>query len=120
MRVTDRVTVWGAAGYGAGTLTLTPDGKSTYEADMDLAMAAAGLRGVVVEAPPEGGPELAVKTDAMAVRTSSEATEDSAGGKLAAADRRRDASPARAGGDVAGSGDRHGHACAASRARGAP
>ena len=83
--VTDRVTVWGAAGYGAGTLTLTPDGKSTYEADMDLAMAAAGLRGVVVEAPPEGGPELAVKTDAMAVRTSSEATEDSAGGNLAAA-----------------------------------
>ena len=84
--VTDRVTVWGAAGYGVGTLTLTPDGKPTYEADMDLAMAAAGLRGVVVEAPAEGGPELAVKTDAMAVRTSSEATEDSAGGKLAAAE----------------------------------
>ena len=83
--LTDRVTLWGAAGYGAGTLTLTPDGKSTYETDMDLAMAAAGLRGVVVEAPPEGGPELAVKTDAMAVRTSSEATEDSAGGNLAAA-----------------------------------
>ncbi len=83
--VTDRVTVWGAAGYGVGTLTLTPDGQLTYEADMDLAMAAAGLRGTVVEAPPEGGPELAVKTDAMAVRTSSEATEDSAGGKLAAA-----------------------------------
>ena len=84
--VTDRVTVWGAAGYGVGTLTLTPeDGESTYEADMDLAMAAAGLRGVVVEAPPEGGPELAVKTDAMGVRTSSEATGGSAGGNLAAA-----------------------------------
>ena len=84
--LSDRVTVWGAAGYGVGTLVLTPDGKSTYEADMDLAMAAAGLRGVVVEAPDEGGPELAVKTDAMAVRTSSEATEDSAGSKLAAAE----------------------------------
>ena len=85
--VTDRVTVWGAAGYGVGTLTLTPeDGESTYEADMDLAMAAAGLRGVVVEAPAEGGPELAVKTDAMGVRTSSEATGGSAGGKLAAAE----------------------------------
>ena len=84
--VTDRVTVWGAAGYGVGTLTLTPeDGESTYEADMDLAMAAAGLRGGVVEAPAEGGPELAVKTDAMGVRTSSEATGGSAGGKLAAA-----------------------------------
>ena len=44
--VTDRVTVWGAAGYGVGTLTLTPeDGESTYEADMDLAMAAAGCAG---------------------------------------------------------------------------
>ena len=32
----------------------------------------------------------------------------------------RDASPARAGGDVAGPGDRHGHAGAASRDRGAP
>ena len=85
--VTDRVTVWGAAGYGVGTLTLTPeDDESTYEANMDLAMAAAGLRGVVVEAPAEGGPELAVKTDAMGVRTSSEATGGSAGGNLAAAE----------------------------------
>ena len=85
--LTDRVTVWGAAGYGAGTLTLTPeDDESTYEADMDLVMAAAGLRGVVVEAPADGGPELAVKTDALAVRTSSEATGGSAGGNLAAAE----------------------------------
>ena len=84
--VTDRVTVWGAAGYGAGTLTLTPEDREALKTDMDLAMAAAGLRGTVVEAPPEGGPELAVKTDAMAVRTSSEAVEDSAGGNLAAAE----------------------------------
>ena len=85
--LTDRVTVWGAAGYGAGTLTLTPEGdESTYEADMDLVMAAAGLRGVVVEAPADGGPELAVKTDALAVQTSSEATGGSAGGNLAAAE----------------------------------
>ena len=83
--VTDRVTVWGAAGYGVGTLTLTPEGGGALETDMDLMMAAAGLRGVVVEAPPEGGPELAVKTDAMGVRTSSEATGGSAGGNLAAA-----------------------------------
>ena len=83
--VTDRVTVWGAAGYGVGTLTLTPEGGEALKTDMDLAMAAAGLRGVVVEAPPEGGPELAVKTDAMGVRTSSEATGGSAGGNLAAA-----------------------------------
>ena len=119
--VTDRVTVWGTAGYGAGTLTLTPEDRgSTYEADMDLAMAAAGLRGVVVEAPDEGGPELAVKTDALAVRTSSEATGGQRGRQPRGGGGGRDASPARAGGDVGGSGDRHGHAGAASRDRGAP
>ena len=84
--VTDRVTVWGSAGYGAGTLTLTPEDGETYETDMDLMMAAAGLRGTVVEAPPEGGPELAVKTDAMGVQTSSEATGGGTGGNLAAAE----------------------------------
>ena len=84
--VTDRVTVWGSAGYGAGTLTLTPEDGETLETDMDLMMAAAGLRGTVVEAPPEGGPELAVKTDALAVRTSSEATGGGVGGNLAAAE----------------------------------
>ena len=82
--MSDRVTVWGAAGYGSGKLTLTPENDERYETDMDLAMAAAGLRGVVVEAPAEGGPELAVKTDALAVRTSSDATQG-AGGNLAAA-----------------------------------
>ena len=50
-----RVSVWGMAGYGAGTLTLTPDGQDAIETDIDLTMAAAGLRGVVVEAPAEGG-----------------------------------------------------------------
>ena len=83
---TDRVTVWGAAGYGAGTLVLTPENGAPLETDMYLMMAAAGLRGTMVEAPPEGGPELAVKTDAMVVQTSSAATGGGAGGNLAAAD----------------------------------
>ena len=85
LMVADQVTIWGTAGYGAGRLTMTPEDDQTYEADMDLTMAAAGLRGTVVEAPPEGGPELAVKTHAMAVRTSSKAVIGSAGGRLAAA-----------------------------------
>ena len=118
--VTDRVTVWGAAGYGVGTLTLTPEGGEALKTDMDLMMAAAGLRGVAVEAPAEGGPELAVKTDAMGVRTSSEATVGQRGRQARGGGSGRDASPARAGGDVAGPGDRHGHARAAPRDRGAP
>ena len=73
--VSERLTVWGVAGYGEGTLTLTPEGQRPLEADMALAMAAVGGRGVAVEAPTEGGVELAVKSDAMAVRTSSEKVE---------------------------------------------
>ena len=78
--VSDRVTLWGAAGYGEGTLTLTPKSPETgeddrpIEAGMDLAMGAVGVRGVVVEAGTQGGMELAVKSDALAVRTSSEKT----------------------------------------------
>ena len=72
---TERVTLWGVAGYGAGDLVLTPEGRSAMRADMDLMMGAVGLRGVAVEAPAEGGVELAVKPDAMAVRTSSERTQ---------------------------------------------
>ena len=84
-RVNERTALWGVAGYGAGELVLTPDDGEPLETGMDLMMAAAGLRGTVVEAPPEGGPGLAVKTDALAVRTSSEAVGDGAGGNLAAA-----------------------------------
>ena len=82
--MTDRVSVWGTAGYGSGKLTLTPQGQEPLETDMDLALAVAGLRGVVVAAPAEGGPELAVKTDALAVRTSADAVTGAAGGNLAA------------------------------------
>ena len=78
-RVTNRVTLWGVAGYGAGTLTLTPqdaDGKAVapLRTDMELMMASLGVRGVAIEAPSDGGFELAGTSDAMVVRTSSEKT----------------------------------------------
>ncbi len=68
--LSERLSVWGVAGYGEGTLTLTPEGQAPIRTDLDLLMAAAGLRGVLVQAPETGGFELAVKTDAMGVRTS--------------------------------------------------
>ena len=71
----ERVTLWGVAGYGTGDLVLTPKGQSAMRTDMDLAMGAVGLRGVAVEAPAAGGVELTVKTDALAVRTTSGKTE---------------------------------------------
>ena len=67
--LSERFSVWGVAGYGEGTLTLTPEGGAPIRTDLDLLMAAAGLRGVLVEAPEAGGFELAVKTDALGVRT---------------------------------------------------
>ena len=81
----ERVTVWGVAGYGEGTLALEPEGGARIETDMELAMAAAGLRGVLVEAPAEGGLELAVKTDGLFVRSASEAAQGRDGGMLEAA-----------------------------------
>ena len=71
----ERVTVWGVAGYGAGSLTLTQEDDAAIETDMDLMMAAVGLRGVAVKAPESGGPELAIKSDAMVVRTTSDAVQ---------------------------------------------
>ena len=67
--MSERVSVWGMAGHGKGTLTLTPEGQAPMRADIDLLMGAAGVRGVLVDGG-AGGPTLAAESDAMAVRTS--------------------------------------------------
>ena len=77
--VSERVTVWGVAGYGEGTLTVDPEAQVALETDMDLAMASVGMRGVLLKMPPEGGAELALKSDAMVVRTTSDAVSTSTG-----------------------------------------
>ena len=69
--LSERVSVWGVAGYGEGTLTLTPEGQSAIRTGLDLMMGAVGVRGVVMQAPAVGGLGLAVKSDAMGVRTGS-------------------------------------------------
>ena len=70
--LSERVSVWGMAGYGEGTLTLTPEGQAPMRPDMDLAMGALGVRGVLLDGGTEG-PTLAAKSDAFAVRTSTDA-----------------------------------------------
>ena len=74
--LSERVSVWGVAGYGEGTLTLTPENEdgtaqAAIRTDMDLAMGAVGVRGVAVAAPAHGGVELSVTGDALGVRTTS-------------------------------------------------
>ena len=68
--LTDRVEAWGTAGYGQGELTVTPTNQAALKADLDLRMAAAGVRGTLLDGGADGL-TLTGKTDARAVRTTS-------------------------------------------------
>ena len=81
-KATDRITVWGVAGYGAGGLRLTPQGGPALEAGLSMAMAAAGTRGELV-AGGAGGFALAFKADALWVGTATDGV-DGPAGRLAA------------------------------------
>ena len=83
--VSDWLSLWGVVGMGTGSLTLTPAGMDPIETDMDLRMAALGGRSVLLEAPADGGLELAATSDAMAVQTASDEVRGS-GGSLAASE----------------------------------
>ena len=77
--VSERLRVWSMAGYGAGSLTLTPMGSDGEEStamktDTSLAMTAAGVRSELVAPGEAGGPALALEGGLMFVRTASEAT----------------------------------------------
>ena len=77
LRVSERLDLWGAAGHGAGEVTLKTALGGSYSADTTWSMAAAGLRGDLLEAPAEGGGlALVVTSDALWTRTSSEKTRD--------------------------------------------
>ena len=85
MDLTERLSVWAAAGHGSGEVTVTPEGEAGLTADLAMAMGAAGVRSDVLR--PEGGEglALAVKGDARFTRTSSDAVR-SASGNLAASE----------------------------------
>ena len=81
----ERLTLWGAAGFGSGEMTLR-DRATTYRPDIDWTMAAAGLRSELMAAPAEGsGPSLVLASDAFWARTRSDAV-SGATGNLAASD----------------------------------
>ena len=71
--LSEGLSLWGVAGYGAGTFKLRSDGVPADETDTALAMVAVGGRGVVVKPSDGGGLELAMKPDVLVVRTTSEA-----------------------------------------------
>ena len=68
--LSERVSAWGVAGNGEGWLALRAEDSERLETlriDLDLAMAAAGLRGVLAAAG-NGGQSLPVEVDAMGAR----------------------------------------------------
>ena len=89
--LSERLEAWGAVGYGQGELTVTPKKPGTDEdgaairTDLDLRMAAAGLRGVLLDPESGSGFQLTGKTDAMVVQTASGRGRSADGGNLAAA-----------------------------------
>ena len=89
--LSDRLEAWGAAGYGQGELTVTPKRPGTDEdgaairAGLELGMAAAGLRGVLLDPESGSGFQLTGKTDAMVVQTASGRGRSADGGNLAPA-----------------------------------
>ena len=82
--VTERLSVWAAAGYGAGGLTLTAGDDPALKTDLGMMLAAAGARGTLIGG---DGPKLEAVTDARWVRTTTASVSSSAsdGGKLASA-----------------------------------
>ena len=71
--ISERVSVWALGGYGKGRLTLTPSGGTPIAADIDMRAAAAGLRGALIAPSETSGFALAAISDAMLVRTDSDA-----------------------------------------------
>ncbi len=77
LQASERLKLWGAAGYGSGEVTLKTALGGSYRADTSWSMAAAGLRGDLLAPPADGsGPALAVTSDALWTRSSSEKTRD--------------------------------------------
>ena len=81
--VTERLSVWGAAGYGAGELKLTAGDDPALKTDLGMTLAAAGARGTLIDG---DGPKLDAVTDARWVRTTTaRVSSASDGGTLASA-----------------------------------
>ncbi len=78
-KLTDRVSVWGATGYGKSELSLTPDGGEAIDTDLSLWMAAAGARSELLKRTGPDGPALALEADGLLVRTSTPAMSRAAG-----------------------------------------
>ena len=77
--LTERLSLWGVAGYGQGDLTLTLHDGTSYRTDMDLTLTALGLRGDLLPEQQAGHPALAFESDVLLVRMTSDAASGPSG-----------------------------------------
>ena len=87
LKLTERVSAWGMAGTGRGSLSLDLDGNvpQRYRTDLAMTLTAMGVRGDLVTPTEAGGFALALKADAFWVSTESDRVSSSEFGNLAAA-----------------------------------
>ena len=92
LSVTERLDVWGLAGFGQGELEMTHghegEAEERFGTDLGMRMGALGARGEVLTPAEPDGLALAVRSDAFWVRTTSDAARarEGAHGNLAAAE----------------------------------
>ena len=78
LMVTDRVSVWGLAGWGTGDMTIVQAANDRGQperitrTDIEMRLVAAGGRGALLEADEAGGFDLGLKADAFYVETEAE------------------------------------------------
>ncbi len=80
VKITERVSAWGLAGWGTGDMTIGFDdgAMAPVKTDLGMQLGAIGARGALLEQDDAGGLDLAVKADAFFVRTESDAAANSA------------------------------------------
>ena len=69
------LTAWALAGYGAGSLTLTPKDEEAFRTSLAMQIGAFGVKGRVLDGEQVGGLSISVKSDAMWVHTASDGAE---------------------------------------------
>ena len=74
LKLTERVSAWGLAGFGTGDMTIRFDDgvMDPIRTDIGMRMGAFGARGALLEQDASGGMDLALKADAFFVRMDSE------------------------------------------------
>ena len=75
VRINDDVDAWAIGGYGSGGMTIDHTACETFTTDIGMTMAAAGLRGRIMEADAGDAFDAAVRTDVLWLRATSERTE---------------------------------------------